>query len=189
MSSKVEICNQALIEIGARTITSLSEGTPEANMCSQVYDISARSVMSQGAWRSCTFQSSLNKISSSPLYGFDNQFQLPTDPEVLRVLSVQNEHIDDIKYEIQQDKLLADESAVNIKYIGFLTDPTAYGQFLEDAIIFKIASVIAYKLTGSRSASADLKTMYNSTLRRNLSQDGQQGSSIKLHDDTLLKDR
>lgn len=189
MASKVEICNQALIEVGASTITSLSEGTPEANICSQVYDISSRSVQSAGFWTTCTFLDSLNQLSASPLYGFTYQYQLPTNPEILRIIQVKNEHINDTHYEIHGDKLLADESAISIKYVGFVTDPGLYGQLLTDAIIAKIASSIAFKLTGSASAADRLKRLSRAVTREMLFKDGQQNSPVKLTDDTLTRVR
>jgi len=189
MTSKVEIANQALMEIGDTPINSFDEGSPSANVISQVYDFVARQVMAEGAWSSCTFRASLNKLSETPVFGFNNKFQLPTEPEAIKILSINNEKINDVKYEIEQDKLLIDESAVSVKYIGFLTDPASYGIYLAETIVFALAARIAFRLTGMASVSKLKYQQYFQVLSLNLGKDGAQGSFRTFHSDALTQVR
>ena len=72
--SQVSIANRALAYIGANKITSLSEGTQEANAISNVYGDSLRSILSEAPWVFALKRSLLNKVQLTPSWGRGNYF-------------------------------------------------------------------------------------------------------------------
>ena len=146
-------------------------------------------VISQGAWSTCIRRVALNQTVNTPLYGYTYEYQLPTDPSIVKLLNVQDEHVNDIDYRVEDDKLLANESAVNVKYVGLITDPGSYGPYLSNVVARRIAAEIAYKLTGSVSMQNAAYGRYQSELKKALAKDGEQGSAQYLHNDTLTRIR
>jgi len=189
MSSIVQICNLALTRIGADTITSLTDGTREANLCNTLYDDIAEEVMSEGEWTSCTFRATLNQTTNTPVYDYSYEYQLPTNPRLLKIITIQNEIDENLDYSIEEDKLLTDDSVVKIKYIGFVEDSASYGPYLKKAIVSRMAYELAYTLTGSVSVSDRLYRKYEDDLRTALANDGQQGPSPVINSDDLTRIR
>jgi hypothetical protein len=50
MASEVSICNRALAMLGANTITSLQDGSTEANVCNAVYADARDAVLRSHPW-------------------------------------------------------------------------------------------------------------------------------------------
>ena len=177
MASQVEICNFALSRLGAKTITSLEDGTTEANLCSAMFDILAKEVMAAGSWSSTIARIELASTGSTPSFEFSYTFQLPVDPLCLKVLAVNEGAPGVIQYAIEQDKLLTDESSIKIKYVSYLTSTDDWDTLLTRAFIARLASELAYPITGSDSKAQVEYQRYERFLQDGLALDGQQGSS------------
>jgi hypothetical protein len=189
MASKVQICNLALTRIGASTITSLSDGTRESNLCNTIYDSIAEEVMSEGEWSVCTFRTTLNQTTNTPTYDYTYEYQLPTNPRVLKFIEISGDRLNDLEYDIEEDKLLTNESTVKCKYVGFLEDTSKYGPYLKKAIISRLAQELSYTITGSSANSDRLYQRYQKDLDYGLALDGQQGSGVFIYTDDLTKVR
>lgn len=189
MASKVGICNLALTKLGADPIASLSSGTREASMCNILYNDLAKEVMIEGAWTSTITRATLNKISTAPEWGYDSRFQLPTNPKSLKVLSINDLAPGDYDYRIEGDKLLINTSAVKIEYIGYITDTESYDEFLKQAIVSKLASELAYAVTGDKQLAQMLWEKYKAEVSENLAKDGQQGAGIRVFSPDLINVR
>lgn len=189
MASRVEICNLALSRIGASTITSLSDGTRESNLCNVLYNDIAEEVMSEGEWSTCTFRQTLNKTTNTPLYDYTYEYQLPTNPRWLKFIEISGDRLNDLEYDIEEDKLLTNESTVKCKYIGFLEDSSKYGPYLKAAIVSRLAHELSYSITGSAANSDRLFQRYLVDLRKGLALDGQQGSGVYIYSTDIIKVR
>lgn len=177
MSSKVQICNLALAMLGAARITSLSDNTTEAKLCNTLFDDLADEVMIESPWASTVRRAVLAQTTNDPTYGFDEEYQLPTNPFCLRVLSINNEAAGVIPFSIESDKLLISADAVSIKYIARITDTQSYGTALTRAMVARLAAELAYPITGSAAVSSQMYEKYEFILRRMLAIDGKQGSA------------
>lgn len=188
-NSKVQVCNRALVLIGESTIQSFQDGTAEAQKCNLIYDDVVEEVLSEGEWITATTRASLNKTNNTPVYGFKNEFQLPTLPPVVKVISLNGSREMDIPYAIEGDKLLTDESTAEITYVGFLDNPSDYGPYLTRVIVVRLAADLAYLFSGSTSLQQRMFQMYRVELDKALSTGGQQGSPGIIHNDSLIKVR
>lgn len=182
MASQVQICNLALSRVGAQRIMSLTDNTVESKLCNVIYNDIAEEVMSEGPWTSAIARAALNLTTNIPLYGFTNEFELPTVPRVLRILSVDADQVylgstwaDGFR--VEGDKLLANTATINVKYIGFIEDTASYDVNLKRCIVSRLAAEIAFPITGSAQLAERLYARYIKDLEDGLSSDGQQGSN------------
>lgn len=186
MPSVVDICNQALIRVGADTIISLGDGTQEAKLCNLWFNTVVEETIAEGMWSSAIFRIALNRTTNVPAFEYDFEYQLPTNPKVINVLEINENRAGDKKYAIEGDKLLSNESVVKIKYLGRVDNTELFGPYLTRAIVTRLASELAFPLTSNRALGESLLQKYEMDLRRGLTNDNQQGTSIELIANDLL---
>ena len=188
MASKVELCNTVLTELGASTITALSDSTEEAIKCNTLFDVLAKQVMSEGSWTSTIRRAELARITSTPSFGYSYIFQLPEDPKCLKVLNINDVSADE-PFEIEDDKLLTDLSTCKIRYIAYLTDTEDWDIYLEKAFLAKLKASLSYTITGSGTNTEKLELLYEKLMSDSLALNGQQGSKDGFISDGLTRVR
>lgn len=188
MSSSVDICNMALARLRASRITSLTDNTVEAKLCNILFDEIARDVMSEGEWTSTIVRATLARTVNTPAFEYTYEFQLPTSPEVLRVLSINDYTPGSIDYRIEGDKLLANVSTMKIKYSGVITNTEAYDANLKKAITSRLTAELAYPITGSERMAELLYRRYLSDLEKSLALNGMNGSNDVIASPDLTTD-
>jgi len=152
MSSKVQICNLALTRIAASRITALTDATVEAKDCSAIYDLIAEEVMSLGAWPSCRRRAALAQLATAPAFEFSYAYSLPTNPKLLKLISINETKAGQTPYIIEGSQLLTDEATINIYYIALITDVNAYDIYLQQAVVDRLTAELIYSKTGQLSA-------------------------------------
>ena len=185
-ASTVDICNQALLRIGASRITSLGDDTEEAILCNLLYTTVVEETIGEGMWSRALVRATLNKTTNTPVYGFSNEFQLPTSPAIVNILSVNETEAGSIEYAIEGDKLITDEGSIKIQYTGFIEDPAKYGPHLRQAIVSRLAAELAFPITGDQRLSDRMFQKYSLDVEKGLTFDNQQGTSIRIVSDDLL---
>lgn len=148
MSSKITIINRALSRLAQQRIISLNDDTNAAKLVNAIYDEVAEEVMSRGAWTSTLFRAQLSRLSDTPTFGYRYTYQLPTLPRCIRVLGVDEYRPGIIDWKVEGDKLLTDEPAISIKYIGFVEDAQKYDVDLKQAIVWALVAEMCYTFTG-----------------------------------------
>jgi hypothetical protein len=161
-STKVEICNFALMDIGQRSIQSLEEASREANLCKLTYDRCRKEVLRIHPWRFAVTKVllALKDVEDSE-YSF--VYALPSD--CLRVLLVvpNSDPDNPVEYEVVGDELRTDEEAAELKYIRDVTDPGQFDDSFVDVLAHRIATTIAMPLTGKSDLQGNcLKLFLNS---------------------------
>ena len=142
--SDVSICSNALGYLGAQPITSLTDDPSErAKICNRVYATTRNALLQEHGWNFATVRVALNLLVDTPAWGYTSQFQLPVG-----LLQVVETDPKDLDYRIEGDKLLCNESAVNLKYIKEVTDPLLFSSHFVTALEYKLASVLAIPITG-----------------------------------------
>jgi len=132
-------------------------------------------------WNASLVRTSLAALSDSPAWQWSHQFTLPTDPYCLRVLEA--EDLDDKEWAVEGRAFLADQSAVNIKYIGRITNVSDMDPMLEDTIAVKLAHTMAFRITGSVQRQSDLMQTFRLVLREARQMDGQEGTPPDIFSD------
>lgn len=178
MASTVRLCNIALARLGAARITSLTDNTSEAKLCNTLFDVVAEEVMSEGMWTSTINRATLNRTTNTPAFGYTYEFQLPTSPKALKVLSINEDTTGTYGFRIEGDKLLANVSTMKIQYIGKIEDTESYDPMLQKAIVSRLTAELAYPITGSSAVSERWWAKYEQDVADGLANNGQQGSNL-----------
>ncbi len=178
--SAVQICNNALIKLGANTITSLSDDTKPARLCNKIYTVLRDDLLRSHPWNFAIGRSSLAQLVDAPAFGFSFQYQLPSDS--LRVLRLNDSHT---PYRIEGRKLLTDSNTVNLIYIKQVTDEAQFDSNYSNILALRIAAQLAYVITNSVRLSESLKQEYRLELNRAKMHDAQEDSIYILETDTF----
>ncbi len=167
MPSKTDLCNLALIKIGkSRVIDIDTDDSQQATDLKLVYDYALSEIMAEADWSFAVFRQSLNKITETPLYQWSYKYQLPTYPEYIRLISIENEP----EYTIEGNYILANVDNLRITYIGKVIDPNKYTIPFQNAFVLLLASKICYNLTNSSSREKELLAEYRDKLSYAISQ-------------------
>jgi hypothetical protein len=197
MPSVVDICNEAMDLLGAATITSLTENSKEARLCSRRFDTVRDAVLRSHPWNTAVTRASIARDSVAPAFGFSYQYTMPTDPYCLRVLSFWNSNVDNeiaaydsqVMYKIEGRKILSNEGTCKITYIGRVTDTEQFDPMLSNTIAHRLAAETAYAITGSTSVSQQMQQLYEFRLREARSMDGMEGYPDKIIADDFVNIR
>ena len=162
-SSVTDLCNMALDSLGQQTILALTDDSKQARACNSRYATARDAVLRAHRWNCATKRAVLTKLSSTPAWGFANTFQLPSD-------FIRSADLDDLtlKYRIEGGDdgrvLVTDEGTVNLLYVYRLVLVPLMDDGLKECVAARLASEIAYKLTGQTQLARDLYAVYQDKL-------------------------
>lgn len=186
MASWVAIANLALRRLGADRITDLDDDDEGARAVSDVYELVRDQVLRAHPWNCALVRKSLAPDDTDPVYGYDYQYTLPSDPYCLRIWRIDGNP----EYVIEGRKILTDEGTeLKILYISRVTDPEQFDAQLVVAMAAHIAHEIAFRLTNSRTAEDEMKKWAKETLALARSSDAQEGTPEDVEADDFLNSR
>lgn len=170
MASEVDICNNALFEIGDSSIASLGENTKRARTCALVYEQKRRALLMRYRWTFALARRELMPDLATPEFGFTYQFTLPAD--CLAVVgigddreSLRNYTASRETYKIEGRKLLYTDSTVSIHYVKNVTDTSLFDPLFEEALIYDIAHRLCYALSTGQGRIGDLERSKREAIR------------------------
>lgn len=170
MASQPEICNRALIKLGPKTITTLTDNTTPARVLSGLWDTVRKAELSKRYWNFALQRTSLAALGTTPSWGFANQYQLPND--YLKLVMVNDTYVapgltdyrtqDDSPYAIEGSALLTNFGApLKLRYVRDITDPAAFHPLFVEVMAAKLAYEACYAITqsntGRQQAAQDYK--------------------------------
>tara|TARA_B100000214_G_scaffold7381_1_gene5356 strand:+ start:471 stop:1052 length:582 start_codon:yes stop_codon:yes gene_type:complete len=155
MASVVQICNSALNQLGAASITALTDNSKNARLCNERYNTVRDSVFRSHPWNSLIKRIQLAQNTSTPVYGFSYQFNLPSD--CLRVLTIDAYNSD---YKVEGRKILCNESSIKLVYVSQVTDPNEMDVLLRETISAALAADIAYAITANLQVTKLMQERY-----------------------------
>ena len=144
MASVVEICNNALNQLGASTILTLTEDSKNARLCNARYLNVRDAVFRHHPWNCLLKRAQLPADTETPAWGFTKQFTLPSDClRLIKILDYESDHV------VEGRKILSHSSSMKILYISRVEDPNEYDQLLREVLSAALAADIAYEVTSS----------------------------------------
>ena len=150
--SVVDICNSALQRVGASSILSLSDNSPEARACTVAYDSNRRDELRKHSWNFALKRAVLAPDTAVPAFDFLRQFTLPTD--CLRVLRPPTTNLD---WVIEGRKILTnDGNVLYLRYIADIEDTAQWDPGFYNVMSASLAVDICEKLTQSNTKKAQL---------------------------------
>jgi hypothetical protein len=170
--SKIDLCNQALLKVGAETIASLdinqNDSDPviqSAKLCNILFSQALEEVLRSYRWNSATKRVQLTQLSTTPSFKWKFQYQLPND--CIRVVNAYEttDAIDDgTTYVIEGKTLLTDYNTVFLLYIYNPEDLSVLDPLLRKCIIQNLAIKLSVPLQLDLKMQNNLIEEYNATI-------------------------
>ena len=186
MAGKIDIINMALRILGEAPLTAITDDSEAARIADDIWDICVDDVLADHNWNFATCRASLAEDAESPEFGYDNQFQLPTNPYCLRVIRMEDI---DSEYKIERRFLLTDEGEAKIIYIGRITDTTHFSPKFVTALAYRLAAEMAYPLLQSITKKKLAIENYKMQLIDARAVDGMEGSVEKIEAEEWINAR
>lgn len=184
MATAVEICNSALIKVGAQRILSLTDPNERARLMNEQYPKVRDELLYSHPWNFAIERVALAAVTA-PIFGFDSAFQLPTD--CLRVVETDLPTTE--AWKIEKDKLLCNSDAVQILYIKKITATNVYSPAFCEALAYRLAADIAYQVTQSTTLASDLFQKAEQKIAYARSFDAQESQGDRVYADSWLNAR
>ena len=170
MASVVQICNSALNQLGASSITALTENSKNARLCNARYTTVRDAIFRSHPWNCLVKRIQLAKDTDTPAWGFTSQYTLPSD--CLRVLQIKDYNLD---YKIEGRKLLINEDTVFLIYLAQITDVNELDVLLRETISAGLASDISYAITANLQVTKLMTEKYGLKLSEARHTDASEG--------------
>jgi len=144
----ITICSDALILLGAKAISSFTDGTDESSVCSRLYPDIRDSTLMMYPWSFATKKIQLSRLLTAPGSVWKYAYQLPGDrlgnPTAVFESSAVGSPVRK-DWEIQGDELLTNLDAVFIDYrysVGEYAMPQYFVQLMKYQVAWHIAEAI-----------------------------------------------
>jgi hypothetical protein len=180
--SKTDILNKALTLVGAASITSIDEDSNNAKILKRVYEISLRSILSEGKWNFATKRSLLT-VSADTFDWYDTGetivYVKPQD--IIRIYGANDPSA---IYREEGDYIVSDTNGLGLRYVYYVDDPAKYSALFIDAFIDKLCADIAYMIVNSQTLGEKFTSKYESvSLPNAMAANAQTGVQQSLQDD------
>jgi hypothetical protein len=148
-TSVIEICNNALTDLGEDAIMSLSDDSKAARLCAQRWPAVRDAVLRAHPWNCAMSQAELAACAAAPLWKWDFQYELPAD--FLRIVELVGSGLERVaQWEVQGRIVLCNTAApLYLSYVRRETDPQKYDALLCEALAARLSATLAYPLSGS----------------------------------------
>lgn len=165
--SVIDLCNRALDEIGEESITALSDSSLAARKCNRHYTKMRDEVLRAYPWTFAQARAQLAASGTTPAFGFNYQYQLPSD--CLRVNNLFSSGMEEMTeagtWKKEGRLILTDETApLYLVYTKRETDPVQYDPLFDAALVARLAATLAMVLTKSGSIQESQWAIYKQKL-------------------------
>lgn len=161
--TKFDLCSNALMLIGADTITDFAGATSESTASSQFYQTTADNWLSLYDWQFATSTIQLSRLSTAPLNSWDAAYSEPSGALKIQNVKVNDENIDFDRFEgkIHCDALSSDLVYCDYtKSVDISTWPAYFVELIECALAKKFSTVLAAKIDFKTTFNTDLDTQF-----------------------------
>lgn len=195
MATEAGICNSGLSKLGNNRIISLTEGTPAANLCLEQYDKLRDDLLRGHPWNFAASRVKLAQLSSTPEFGYEFQYALPSD--WMRTISL---HPADSRFSEITDFVTESTAAegrvlrtdwpdVYIRYVRKLEDPNVMDAAFREALAWRIAVELSIPLAKSAALRERMERGFDDALATAKSIDGQDDPPQRVPEGSWVTDR
>lgn len=187
MPSVVDLCNKALDKLGHGPIASLDDNTKAARLCTRNWPLVRDAVLRAHPWnfaikRDVLAPVDLTVTEAAKQWGFSNKFPFPAD--MLRLVEVRDLSTSD--YQVEGRAILANTTALYIRYVWREEDPNQYDTLFFDAASAHLAFELAEALTQSNSKKDAAWQEYQERLSDAKRLDGQENPPAQFEEDEWI---
>ena len=181
-NSQTAILNKALTLVGAAPVVSITDGTPNANILSNVYEIALQSILSECKWNFATKRVNLAVSATQPAWlnlGEVAVYALPTD-----VIRIYGTNPQTANWREEGGLIISDTVGLGILYVYYDENPGDYPSYFLDAFIDKLCADIAYQVINSAQIAEKFTEKYEGmSLPKAMSSNSQTGIQQIPNDD------
>jgi len=174
MASQVEIANRALTKLGAARIISFNDDNKQSRSVNSMFDAVRDAELRAHLWSFSLKRSSLAALTSTPDWGYDFEYQLPSD--CLRIVQVNDlfagPNLDDYRnsstqeFVIEGRKILTNLAApLKIRYVMRANDTTQWDATFVEAFACRLAVEMCEDLTQSSGKKESAINDYGMAIR------------------------
>lgn len=185
-ATRVSISSNALLLLGAQTISSMTEATDRARIVSNLYDSTRDSLLRSHPWNCAVKRVVLAPDTTAPAFDYESAYTLPSD--WLRTLQVGEEGYE-VDYKMEAGKILSGGTALKLRYIFRNDSESTWDAMLVEAMELYLASKMAYAITQSTTQQDAAMKRFEFFMKRARAVDGQDDPPQMLGDERLLAAR
>jgi hypothetical protein len=154
--SKFDICNKALVLVGANTISSFTQNTTESNVANQLYESTLENLLTRCRWRFASKQAQLSKNTTNPDARYDSSYALPNDAHIIHTVTVGD---DVIKYDRYGQNLFTNTTSSDTVIADYTFQPSEsiFPPYFKQTLVFELASLFA----GAIARNDQLSELYH----------------------------
>ena len=184
-ADEVQICNIALIKVGEKTITALTDDNKAGRLCNAYYSFARDDTLRAHPWNFAVRRQELALSATIPPYEFSNQFALPD--ECLRVIYADLPR--GSEWKVEGKFILCDYATLIIKFIKRITDTAQFDTLFAEALAARLAYEFAIALSDSRTLQEQLFKIYMGKIANARTVDAQEGTPENIEASTWLDSR
>ncbi len=170
--TKVEICNHALLKIGADTIASLDINQNDqeavvqsAKLCNIFFNQALEEVLRTYKWNSALKRAKLTRLTETPAFKFEYKFQLPNDcVRVVNVYDKKEAYDDRTQWVVEGRTILCDYEDVYLCYVHKPADVSTLDAFVIKCIIQNLAIKLSVPMQLDQVMQNNLISEYNNVI-------------------------
>jgi len=148
---KIEICNHALLKVGADTIASLdvAQATDDgvifsAKLCNVLFDQALVETLRMYTWNSATKRTQLTRLAEAPAFKYSYKYALPVDYiRLINLYDSTDAYDDGTEWSIESGEILTDYDAAYLKYVAKPEDVSILDPLAQQAVICNLAIKLA----------------------------------------------
>ena len=154
--SKFDICNKALVLVGANTISSFTQNTTESKVANQLYESTLENLLTRCRWRFASKQAQLSKNIANPDARYDSSYALPNDAHIIHTVTVGD---DVIKYDRYGQNLFTNTTSSDTVIADYTFQPSEsiFPPYFKQTLVFELASLFA----GAIARNDQLSELYH----------------------------
>lgn len=154
--SKFDICNKALVLVGANTISSFTQNTTESKVANQLYESTLENLLTRCRWRFASKQAQLSKNTANPDARYDSSYALPNDAHIIHTVTVGD---DVIKYDRYGQNLFTNTTSSDTVIADYTFQPSEsiFPPYFKQTLVFELASLFA----GAIARNDQLSELYH----------------------------
>lgn len=189
MADITDLCNDALSQFGGTPITSISDGTTNANHCQRLYPTLLDAILRIHHWNFALTWVQLTQDVTGPIAGYTYAYQLPSDclkvvqyagsassASGIALLYPDQGQRAVVQYKIEGRKLVSNDGQVYIQYLRRVTNPDEWDPLFYQAFGTWLASKLCMAISKDIRMSTGLYQQAQQLVSQAAAVDGQEGS-------------
>jgi len=170
--SKVDICNHALLKIGADTISSLdtASNTTEATIqsakfCNVLFDQALEEVLRMHKWNNAMRRVKLTRLTEAPAFKWKYNYLVPTDCiRIINLYETTDAYDDQTSWVVEGRNILTDYETAFLSYVSKPQDVSTLNSFVTQCVIQNLAIKLAVPMQLDQGMQNNLLQEFNSVI-------------------------